>query len=140
MKDVVAELLYAARGLRNDRRVSLMIVLILGIGIGANTAVFTVIRSTLLRPLPYDEPDRLVMVWETSPQTDRLGASSANIFDWRAKNESFEGLAGFDTYPVTLSGRGEAIRFFVGAVDSCQRDTLCAGVFSTISWGAPGME
>lgn len=116
MKDVLDDLRYAFRGLRSNPQFSLLIILILAVGIGANTATFTVVDSTLLRPLPYDEPDRLVMVWETSLQSDRDTVTSANVLDWRAQNHSFEELAAFDTYPVTLSGRGEAERFHAGAV------------------------
>lgn len=118
---------FAARGLLKSPGFTLLVVLILALGIGANTATFTIVYSTLFRPLPYDESERLVMVWETSRESDRDTVTSANVFDWRARSESFEGLAAFDIYPVTLSGRGLAERFFAGAVTEDFFSVLRAG-------------
>lgn len=116
MTGLLHDLRYAVRGLRRQPGFAILVVAILAIAIGANTATFTVVYSTLLRPLPYDDPERIVMVWETSATRDRDTVTSANVYDWRARNQSFEELAAFDTYPVTMSGRGDAERFFAGAV------------------------
>src|SRR5918998_1679370 len=73
-----------------------VVVLTLGLGIGANTAIFTVVNAALLRGLPYEEPERLMHLFETTPQKNfgRREASYPDFFDWR-QNQSFEGLAAY---------------------------------------------
>jgi putative ABC transport system permease protein len=70
----------------------------LALGIGANTAIFSVVESVLLRPLPYPEPDRLVEVFESNPERgfSQFSASAPNYIDWRARNRSFQSLAAYD--------------------------------------------
>ena len=78
----------------------------LALGIGASTAIFSVIESVLLRPLPYGDAERLVVVWETEPDRVELNVSGANLIDWQDQNASFDGLAAFT--PVMLTrGDGE---------------------------------
>jgi len=91
---------------------SLLAILILALGIGANSAIFSVLNAVVLQPLPYAEPDRLVQVWESDPQRgwDYFAVSELNYVDFRDNNEAFEGLAavGFDSYNMSVDG--EAIR------------------------------
>src|SRR4029453_10946222 len=69
--------------------------LTLALGIGANSAIFALADATLLRPLPYGDPGRLVTLWEP-PDSNRQGyASPLNMFDWKARSRSFESIAGF---------------------------------------------
>ena len=82
----------------------------LALGIGANTAIFTVLNGSVLRPLPYVEPDRLVVVWETRADTPKRPVAPANFLDWRRETASFSGLAAFDNFTATLTGVGEAQR------------------------------
>ncbi len=89
---------------------SLAAVLSLALGIGANTAIFTVLNGSVLQPLPYRDPDRLVVVWETARANDRRSVAPANFIDWRRDTTSFSGLAAFDDFSATLTGRGEAER------------------------------
>ncbi len=89
---------------------SLAAIFSLALGIGANTAIFTVLNGSVLRPLPYSEPDQLMMVWETKADSLRRAVAPANFLDWRRDSRSFTGLAAFDDFPVTLTGQGEAQR------------------------------
>src|SRR5690242_218665 len=82
----------------------------LALGIGANTAIFTVLNGSVLRPLPYSDPDRLVVVWETRADTPRRSVAPANFLDWRREATGFSGLAAFDDFTATLTGSGDAQR------------------------------
>jgi len=81
----------------------------LALGIGANTAIFTVLNGSVLRPLPYEDPGRLMVVWETRADTPRRSVAPANFLDWR-RGPSFSELAAFDDFSATLTGQGEAQR------------------------------
>ena len=116
MRELADDVGHALRALRGSIHLSALIVLTLAVGIGANTAVFTVIEATLLRALPYEDPEQIVAVWETSEGSDRDTTTSGNVFDWREQNDSFDKLAAYDLFPMTLSGRGQADSFRGGAV------------------------
>ncbi len=85
-------------------------VLSLALGIGATTAIFSVLHTVVLNPLPYEDADRLVIVWETSAENSERWVAPANFVDWRRDARSFSGLAAFDEFAPALSGRGEAER------------------------------
>jgi putative ABC transport system permease protein len=91
---------------------TVVVVAALAIGIGANTAIFSVVNSILLRPLPYREPDRLVMVWMDNKRlnVDQDIHSYANYADYRDQNQSFEQLATFYGISLNLTGVGEPER------------------------------
>ncbi len=102
------------------------VVLTLALGTGATTAIFSIVNAALLRPLPYREPDRLMMVWE---RNDRLGseenvASPYNYTAWKAQNRSFSGLDGFLARGATMTGQGKPQYLRVGIVTP--------GFFSTV--------
>jgi putative ABC transport system permease protein len=82
----------------------------LALGIGANTAIFTVLNGSVLQPLPYPEPDRVMVVWETRADNPRRFVAPANFLDWRRSTTAFSGLAAFDDFAATLTGHGEAQR------------------------------
>jgi putative ABC transport system permease protein len=85
-------------------------VLSLALGIGATTAIFSVLHTVVLNPLPYEDADRLVIVWETSAENSERWVAPANFVDWQRDARSFSGLAAFDEFAPALSGRGEAER------------------------------
>ncbi|HEV8598951.1 MAG TPA: ABC transporter permease [Gemmatimonadales bacterium] len=97
---------FAWRSLRRQPGFLVAILLTLGIGVGANTAIFTVFRATLLRPLPYAEPKRLVHLWETVPAAagGRSEASYPDFLDLKTGSRSLAGLEGYDATNVTLTG------------------------------------
>jgi putative ABC transport system permease protein len=100
------DLVYALRGLRRNPAFALTAVLSLALGIGASIAIFTVADGMLLRPLPYREPGRLMMVWETNPHAlarQHNVVSPANYRDWKAQNGVFEGIAAFVASKSTLN-------------------------------------
>ena len=82
----------------------------LALGIGANTAIFTVLNGSVLRPLPYAEPGNLMVVWETRADNPKRAVAPANFLDWRRETTAFNGLAAFDDFTATLTGAGEAQR------------------------------
>src|SRR5207245_221850 len=107
------DLKFAFRQLLKNPGFTAVAVLTLALGIGANTAIFSVVNAVLLRPLPFREPDRLVTVWERDPKQgyEQNLATTGTFLDWRAQNQSFEGMAIFDSNRgFTLTGRGEPER------------------------------
>ncbi|HJP92410.1 MAG TPA: ABC transporter permease [Pyrinomonadaceae bacterium] len=87
--------------------------LILALGIGANTTIFSVVNTVLMRPLPYEDPDRIVMIWETNHTKGipRSIVSPANFLDWRKQNQVFEDLAAFRFWYYTVTGSGDPERY-----------------------------
>ena len=96
---------------------ALVAIVTLALGIGANTAIFSVVDAVLLRPLPYPEADRLVFLWETmaSQGVAQSGSALPNYHGWRDQNQSFEGLAGFYYGDFTLSSSGSTPELIQGA-------------------------
>jgi putative ABC transport system permease protein len=91
--------------LRKNPGFTVVTALTLALGIGANTAMFSVVDSVLLRPLPYKEADRLAIVWEKPPKGQRNSASAANFLDWRDQNRSFENLVALSSASFNISGK-----------------------------------
>jgi putative ABC transport system permease protein len=120
MDTLMQDLRYALRTLARNPVFSSVVVLTLALGIGANTTIFTVVNGVLLKPLPYPEPERLLMLWETQLSNGTLGTvAPANFYDWRSQSHSFEKMAAIDPYPdFILSGAGEPQRLAGAAVSS----------------------
>ncbi|MBD0372278.1 MAG: ABC transporter permease [Pyrinomonadaceae bacterium] len=101
------DLQYTFRMLWKDKGFAAIAILTLALGIGANTAIFSVVDAALLRPLPYREPARLVHLWEatTQKQFNEREASYPDYLDWKEQNHVFEGVAGYQRRAFTLTGR-----------------------------------
>ncbi|HEU4796166.1 MAG TPA: ABC transporter permease, partial [Pyrinomonadaceae bacterium] len=110
--DFWQDLRYAARMLWKNPGFTAVAVIALALGIGANTAIFTVVNTVLLRPLPYKAPEQLVMVWEDA---SRYGypqdtPTAANFIDWRDQNSVFTGMAAIEDTNFNLTGAGDPER------------------------------
>jgi putative ABC transport system permease protein len=105
---MIQDLLYALRSLRKSPGFTVIAVIILALGVGANTAVFSLINAVLLRPLPYPEPDRLVLVWESAPFFGLRDSpvAPANYVDWKARAKSFEEIGAVEDRGFRLVGDG----------------------------------
>ncbi len=110
MSQLIQDLRHAARTLRKNPGFAAVAVLTLALGIGANTAIFSLVDGVLLDPLPYPEPDRIVMVFETRPEPTPGNFSYANFEDLRQRARSFQALAAWGAGSATLTGAGEAAR------------------------------
>jgi putative ABC transport system permease protein len=111
VESFVADLRFGLRTLMNNPGFAMTAVLILALGIGANTAIFSVVNVVLLRPLPYKNADRLMTVWSNNRSrgfTTNL-VSPLDLEDWRAQNHVFEGLAASTDVVYTMTGSGEPV-------------------------------
>src|SRR5712692_9122684 len=118
MNSLLKDIRYGIRSLLKHPGFTAIAVITLAVGIGANTAIFSVINAVLLRPLPYREPDRLVTIWEESPERGmyQMPVSFANLRDWVDQNHTFEQISAYTFTNLNLSGTGEPAR--LGAVRS----------------------
>lgn len=105
------DMIFATRQLRKSPAFAIAAILTLALGIGANTAIFSVVKAVLLNPLPYRDPNRLVMVWERNLHRGwpHNIVSAANFQDWRAHNHVFTDMALFKVRAFSLSGTGDPI-------------------------------
>ncbi|MBV9924262.1 MAG: ABC transporter permease [Acidobacteria bacterium] len=145
MRMLLQDVRYGLRVLWQRPGFTAVVVLTLALGIGANTAIFSVIDAALLRSLPYKEPERLVHLWESKRSRDfeQREASYPDLLDWRAQGaEVFEGLAGYVRRPVTLTDAGEATRTRGAAVTANFFDVLGvkAAAGRTFVGGEDGVE
>jgi putative ABC transport system permease protein len=106
MENLISDIRYAVRVLLSNRGFTAIAVLALALGIGANTAIFSVVDSVLLRPLPYKDSDKLVVVWEHNrPRSnDTNTVSPANFIDWSEQNGAFEEMSAFVDLRMNLTG------------------------------------
>ena len=102
---------YSLKLLWRDPIFTFVAISVMAIGIGANTAMFSIVDAALLKPLPYPEPQRIVRVWETPTPTTRNGLSTLNFLDWKRLSKSFEALSAMRGLTVALTGNGEPARF-----------------------------
>jgi putative ABC transport system permease protein len=117
---------YALRGLRRAPGFTGVAVLTLALGIGANTAIFSLVNAALLRPLPFKDPDQLVFLWNTNASREPEPLGSGRLMDFRAQTASFGALAGISHLSLTLTGRGDPERISGSSVSSNFFDVLGA--------------
>src|SRR5262245_65147712 len=120
MRTFWQDLRFGARMLLKKPGITIVVVITLALGIGANTAVFSLINAVLLKPLPYYEPERLVMVWEeaTFAGFPRQEVAPANYVDWKARQTVFEDMAALGWASFRLMGEGAPEQSFANSVTS----------------------
>ena len=103
------DLRQGARSLVKQPTFTIVAVIALALGVGANTAIFSVVHAVLLRSLPYRDADRLATVWENNRKrgNDQNVINMGNFFDWKEQNRVFEDMAAFGNASVNLTGGGE---------------------------------
>ena len=106
IEQLLQDLSYGIRALWKNPGFAIVIVLTLALGIGANTAIFSVVRAVVLAPLPYPQPDRLVMVWENRPKVKTLGTSYPDFLDWQRNTRSFGQMAALASRNYDLTSPG----------------------------------
>src|ERR1043165_1888907 len=112
------DLRFGARMLIKNPGFAAVAVLTLSLGIGANTAIFSYVDGVLLKPLPYKHPERICMVWEKPPGSERNGISTLNYLDWTHQNTVFEHMAAQRGDSVTLTGSGKPIQLRAAEVSA----------------------
>ena len=121
---MVQDVRYAVRMLMKSPGFTAIAIVTLALGIGANTAIFSVVNTVLLRPLPYPRADRLVFISEWSQQVPGMSISMADFNDWRAQQPVFSSMMAYQPASVTLTGTGEP--------EQLQMRRVTAGLFSTL--------
>jgi putative ABC transport system permease protein len=109
MRNWLADLRFGLRALRRNPGFTLGAILVLALGIGANTAIFSIVNAALLRPLPYDDASRIMLVWHVPPAKSFPGltlfsVSPANYLDWKAQSTSFESMSVIGGRSLTFGG------------------------------------
>ncbi|HKY03324.1 MAG TPA: ABC transporter permease [Blastocatellia bacterium] len=116
METLLQDFRYGMRMLLKKPGFTAVAIIALALGIGASTSIFSVINTVLLKPLPYEDPQQVVMVWQTSKQaakvlgTARLPATYADFYDWRDQNSLFDSMAALDSWLVNLTGMDEPLK------------------------------
>jgi putative ABC transport system permease protein len=110
LDNVRQDLRYAWRSYAKAPAFTLLVILTLALGIGASTAIFSIVNGILLKPLAFPQPDRLMWVSESNKAGVSMSVSWMNYLDWRARQHSFDGLALSRSSPFTLTGSGQATR------------------------------
>lgn len=121
------DLKFSFRQLRRSPTFTFVATLTLALGIGVNSAIFALVDATLLRPLPYGNPDRLITIWEKSATVERGYVSPLNMLDWQARGHSFEQIAGFT--PVV---GGMVMAGADGNAETVSRQWVSAGIFDVL--------
>src|SRR6266516_136158 len=110
MNSLCQDLRYGARMLRKNPGFTLIAVITLALGIGANTAIFSLVHGVLLRPLPYPESDRLVWLSERTANFPSISISYPNFIDWQTQQTVFDHLGLYKPASINLTGEGDPLR------------------------------
>jgi putative ABC transport system permease protein len=116
IESLLQDLRYAAGSIWRAPVFSLIVILTLAVGIGANAAIFSAVYAVLLKPLPFPSGERLVWLGESSAKATGISATWINFEHWRMENRSFESMAAFQKADLTLTGRGQAVLTHAGVV------------------------
>ncbi|HEY2012226.1 MAG TPA: ABC transporter permease, partial [Bryobacteraceae bacterium] len=108
LEGLLKDIRYGCRAMRRSPAFSLVVILTLALGIGVNTAIFSVVHAVLLKPLPYPDSERLVWFGESTGKASGISVSWVNLKNWRESNRTFEAMAAFQGSELTLTGRGDA--------------------------------
>ncbi|HKF55160.1 MAG TPA: ABC transporter permease [Blastocatellia bacterium] len=127
LQDLLQDLRYGARMLMKKPGFTAAAIITLALGIGANTAIFGVVYTVLLRPLPFKQPERLVWLWGVEPSIEHAGVSAADFLDYQAQNTSLDEMAAYRNLSFILSGDG--------AVERIDGRVVCANYFSVLGVG-----
>ena len=135
---------YALRSLARSPGYTVMAIAVLALGIGATSAIFSFVDGVLLKPLPYREPDRIVAVWEQTPDGFRNYVSALNFQDWHDQNRVFENLAAYTNVPATMMAAGEPVEVNASRVSPSYFDvfgvTAALGRTFTSDDGSPAAD
>ena len=103
MGNLLQDVRFGVRAMRKTPGVTAVAVLALALGVGANTAMFSIVNAVLLRPLPYTQPERLLQLYTSMPQFREASVSYPNFLDWRQRSGSFDLMAAYrgDTFNLT---------------------------------------
>ncbi len=126
LEQLLRDARFGCRVLAKAPAFTLTAIVVLALGIGMNTAMFSAVKAVLLSRLPYPHPDRLVALWTTNKWSQTVNASGPDFHDWRAQNQSLERLATYDGGQVALSGNFTPRRIRMGVVSSGFFETLGA--------------
>lgn len=121
---LVQDLRYTTRTLRKSPGFAAIVLLTLTLGIGANTAIFSVVHGILFKPLAFAEPDRLYMIYEKTPTSQQYSVSYPNFLDWQRGNETFSSMAAFRKDNLVLTGEGRPERLHAAMISAGLLSTL----------------
>jgi putative ABC transport system permease protein len=110
MEKLIQDLRYGIRTILKQPGFTAIAVMALALGIGANTAIFSVVNAVLLRPLPFANPNGIMMVYNTAEKEDSFSVTYPDFIDWRENQQSFQQLAAYSTRDFTLTGTGDPVR------------------------------
>jgi putative ABC transport system permease protein len=127
LEELTDDLKFAFRQLKSSPAFTLVATVTLALGIGANSAIFALVDATLLRPLPYGEPEQLVSIWESSTTTERGYVSPLNMLDWNGRSHTFAKIAGF-----TPSVGGMVMAGADGNAETVSRQWVSAEIFEVL--------
>jgi putative ABC transport system permease protein len=127
LEELAEDVKFAFRQLRAAPAFALVATLTLALGIGANSAIFALVDATLLRPLPYADPQQLVTIWEKSATSERGFASPPNMLDWKTRSRTFENIAAFtpSVGSMVVAGRD-------GNAETVSRQWVTSGIFDVL--------
>src|ERR1700723_1589505 len=115
-ESLIQDIRYAMRGIWRARAFSVIVILTLAVGIGANTAIFSAVYAVLLKPLPFPSGQRLVWLGESSAKATGISVTWINFEHWRMENHCFWSMGGVENDDLTLTGRGQAVLTHAGVV------------------------